>query len=515
MSVPGSEKPDGLSAANDGAGIPVHFRFLKKNSYSFSALAPVVPEADLTDEPRPGIMVYSIFTNQKEALFREVTEARRRSGKEGRPVYFIAGGPHPSGAPEDSADVFDAVVVGEGEETLPELIALVKREMAAGRLPDAEMLSGIRGIAFRKNGPGYESCSGTGNDCIRTERRPYADLDRFPCFCPDGMWRPLEISRGCPHGCRYCQTPRLFGRKMRHRSIPEIVKYAAYYDDLRFITSNAFAYGSNGLKAEPDRVESLLSSLSELSPSSDDCDRKRIFFGTFPSEVRPDFVSDELMDILVKYADNDSLSIGAQSGSDAILKEIGRGHTSEDVRIALDICFSHGITPIVDFITGFPTETAEDQEKTLELIDEICRRGGEVRAHYLTPLPGTPYENEIPAKVSPEVSEKLGKLALSGKLKGVWEDMSHVTKPSSPDLTGNIKRHRKIKTDPEKTETCPEKGRAEKTKNSLKKEAEQKNKKLSEKRDREENKKLFEKRQSRKNKKLSEKKGRAEKQKQV
>ncbi|MEZ5334950.1 MAG: radical SAM protein [Methanolobus sp.] len=44
---------------------------------------------------------------------------------------------------------------------------------------------------------------------------------------------PLEISRGCPFRCRYCQTPRLFGNKMRHRSIDSIVKYAKYYRDLR------------------------------------------------------------------------------------------------------------------------------------------------------------------------------------------------------------------------------------------------------------------------------------------
>ena len=49
---------------------------------------------------------------------------------------------------------------------------------------------------------------------------------------------------------------------------------------------------------------------------------KKIFFGTFPSEVRPEFVTDESAELVRKYCANDSLSLGAQSGSDRILKEI-------------------------------------------------------------------------------------------------------------------------------------------------------------------------------------------------
>ncbi|MCL2142162.1 MAG: TIGR04013 family B12-binding domain/radical SAM domain-containing protein, partial [Methanimicrococcus sp.] len=249
-----------------------------------------------------------------------------------------------------------------------------------------------------------------------TAARLPVNLDCYPCFSADNIWRPLEISRGCPHRCKFCQTPQLFGHQMRHRSVSEIVKYAAYYDDLRFISSNAFAYGSNGISAKPEKIKELLSSLSKL-------EGKRLFFGTFPSEVRPEFVTEELMDIVQTHCFNDSISIGAQSGSDVILKEISRGHTAADVYNAAEICFDTGMTPIVDFIIGFPGETLKDQSLTLDMIDWICKKGGEVRAHYLTPLPSTDYENVVPAKVHPEVSKKLGKLALGGRLKGVWENM--------------------------------------------------------------------------------------------
>ena len=113
--------------------------------------------------------------------------------------------------------------------------------------------------------------------------------------------------------------------------------------------------------------------------------------------------------------------MGAQSGSDRILKEIQRGHTVEDSISAVECCLKYKIIPTVDFIFGFPTETKDDQEKSLDMISWICRKGGIVRVHYLTPLPGTPYSFVVPAEVSDRVRSELGKLALEGKLTGYWE----------------------------------------------------------------------------------------------
>ena len=385
------------------AGLPIYFRYFKKNTYSYSALVPVLPNAAFSNKPENGIMLYSFFTNQKEDIFEEVGKARA----ELKNAFFIAGGPHPTGAAAETLDHFDVVVIGEGEETLPTLIKRILENEQNG-VDRKTGFEEIPGIAFKSDF----------GETVRTPAGPAVDLDKIPCFSPDSIWRPLEISRGCPHRCKFCQTPQMFGHKMRHRSVSEILKYAAYYDDLRFISSNAFAYGGNGVTQKTEKVKELLSNLSKIGD-------KRIYFGTFPSEVRPEFVTEEMIDLVGKYCSNDSLSIGAQSGSDAVLKEIGRGHSAEDVCNAAEVCRQADITPIVDFIIGFPSETLADQEKTLEMIDWLCRNGGEVRAHYLTPLPSTPYEKIVPSEVHPEISKKLGKLALSGKLKGTWEDMKN------------------------------------------------------------------------------------------
>ena len=146
-----------------------------------------------------------------------------------------------------------------------------------------------------------------------------------------------------------------------------------------------------------------------------------MYFGTFPSEVRPEFVTDELLEILKEHCANTSIHIGAQSGSDAVLSEAHRGHSRHDVEVALETCRAHSVTPVVDFIFGLPTEVAADQLQSLELVDSIVAMDGRARAHYFTPLPGTPYEDEEPSPVSNKVGKRLGKLARDGKVSGRWE----------------------------------------------------------------------------------------------
>lgn len=371
--------------ALDTSPAGIWFRWNKKNSYSIAALLPLVEGAGLADRPRDGIMLYSFATAQAEEVYREV------AGSKVKAVY-VAGGPHPSARPEEALRHFDYVVIGEGEETLPELIGVIR----GGGDPE-----GVRGIAYRQEG------------AIRiTPPREHVDLDLYPPFKPP-IFSPLEISRGCPWGCAYCQTPCLFGRRMRHRSIPVILRYARCYSDLRFTSPNALAYGSDGVHPRIDKVERLLAALSDLG--------KPIYFGTFPSEVRPDFVTEEAVELLARHCTNRTISIGGQSGSDRILKMVGRGHDVEAVRGACDLCLAAGLVPNVDLIVGLPRETAEDQKLTLAFAREVVGGGGRIRAHHFTPLPGTPLEGAEPAPMLVEVEKAMGELALRGVATGRWD----------------------------------------------------------------------------------------------
>lgn len=137
--------------------------------------------ADLAPGPRAGIMLYSFATPQAGEVYHEVNQAREA----GLDALFVAGGPHPSALPEEALEYFDYVVIGEGEETLPELIDAIETGRGA---------ASVRGIAYRR-----------GEEAIYTGDRPPVDLDCYPPF--SSILAPIEITRGCPWGCAYCQTP--------------------------------------------------------------------------------------------------------------------------------------------------------------------------------------------------------------------------------------------------------------------------------------------------------------------
>jgi B12-binding domain/radical SAM domain protein len=258
---------------------------------------------------------------------------------------------------------------------------------------------GVKGIAYKEGGK-----------VVFTGKRGEADLDKYPPFKPP-LFGPIEISRGCPWSCAYCQTPRLFGHRMRHRSVEAICKYDQFYEDKRLVSPNAFAYGSDGITPNEAAVELLLRSLSG-----------NIYFGTFPSEVRPEFVTPRMLELVNTYCANKELHLGGQSGSDRMLKAIHRGHTAARVLEAVELTHDSGLIPVVDFIFGMPGEREEDQRLTVDSIKAIIAEGGKVRAHYFMPLPGTELAGTKPEKLSPEIDKLLGKLALGGRLTGSWSN---------------------------------------------------------------------------------------------
>ncbi len=361
----------------------IHFRYFKPNMQSIAVLMPLIPGADLVPGPCDGIMLYSFATPQAPYIFREVCRSKTKS-------IFIAGGPHPSVRPEETLRYFDYVVIGEGEETLPELIRTLQK---------GEDVSSVRGMAFKNNG-----------SIVFTEKREDILLDNYPAFDPYLVHSSIEISRGCPFSCAYCSTPQLFGHRMRHRGIPGIARYAEFLRDVRFTSPNAFAYGSDGLHPHFEKIETLLKAMPH----------RNIFFGTFPSEVRPEFINDRLLELVLEHCANTTLSIGGQSGSQRILDMIHRGHTVEDIITGAEKCLQHGLTPVVDFIFGIPYETEDDQHDTLRLIRWLTGKGGKVHSHYFMALPGTALENPLPSSLSRQVDKTMGELALHGKATGIW-----------------------------------------------------------------------------------------------
>jgi B12-binding domain/radical SAM domain protein len=300
-------------------------------------------------------------------------------------VLWVAGGPHATAAPEETLQLgFDCVVQGEGEATFLDLMRTIVHGGDWTAVP---------GISFRD--PSGKTRS--------TGPRAAIDLDAFPPFplVRRRVVGPIEITRGCPFACGYCQTSHLMGRQLRHRSVEVIARFAGVIRqrglrDVRVVAPNAFSYGSHdGRTLNLPALELLLSTLRQTLGREG-----RLYFGTFPSEVRPEHVQDATLDLVKRYADNDNLILGAQSGSDRLLAHCGRAHTVADVFSAVSRTVSAGLKPHVDFIFGLPGETDEDLKQTIEVIRELVAMGSLIHAHTFMPLPQTRFANEPCGRIS-------------------------------------------------------------------------------------------------------------------
>jgi B12-binding domain/radical SAM domain protein len=212
---------------------------------------------------------------------------------------------------------------------------------------------------------------------------------------------------------------------MRHRSIDSIAKYAEVarscgMRDLRFLTPDAFAYGSDGKRPNLGQLEKMLRTVHEIYP------KDHLYLGSFPSEVRPDMVDKEAVDLIRRYAANDNLVIGAQSGSQRLLDLMHRGHSVGDVYEAVRIVTASGLTANVDLIFGLPGETAADITSTLRMIDDLTRLGARIHSHTFMPLAGTPLAKAPPGRVDRRTRAVLGRLASQGRQFGSWQHQEKI-----------------------------------------------------------------------------------------
>jgi B12-binding domain/radical SAM domain protein len=324
--------------------------------------------------------------------------------------FIVAGGPHPSARPAEVLGLgSDAVVVGEGEAALP---ALLER-LAAG-----ESTAGVPGVAsLAKDGR-----------LAQGPRPPWIELEAYPPLSvAHRRFGPIEITRGCPCACAFCQTSFLFGGRMRHRSVENATAWVRRamergYSYVRFVTPNAFAYQSedNGRTANLEAIERLLREMAAL------VGRERVYFGTFPSEVGPETVTPEAVSLVRRYCGNDNLIFGAQTGSDRLLQALGRPHTVDDVYRAATTIAAAGLTPVVDLIFGLPGEEPEDVVATLRLMEDLVDMGAILHTHTFMPLPGTPLEDAPPGRVDSALHPLLDRLASQGHQIGQWRKQEEI-----------------------------------------------------------------------------------------
>lgn len=281
-------------------------------------------------------------------------------------VPVIFGGVHVSIAPSELPAAADAGVIGEGEETLPELLS----GLGNGGFSN---LGEIKGLVFRRDGK-----------LVTTPPRPpVEDLDSLPPR--DLTLRKLRwgresravmvTSRGCPFKCRFCASSLFWNRARLHsaaRVLREMKEITA-----RFGTREILIY-DDFFTIDKRRVQEI-AGLKRADPAL--------------REIRLECLSrvdnfDAAMAALLKEMGVYRVSFGIESGSQRTLDYLKNKAVSLDqISRAVAEAKRGGLEAVGSFIIGSPYETEAEIRETLAFIKKLGLKS--VQISVATPFPGT------------------------------------------------------------------------------------------------------------------------------
>lgn len=238
-------------------------------------------------------------------------------------------------------------------------------------------------------------------------------LEQFPSVLPAKResayagW--VSVSVGCNNTCTFCIVPSLRGKEQDRRPGDILAEVQALVDqgvtEVTLLGQNVNAYGVNFVDPELERDRSAFSKLLRACGEIEGLERVR-FTSPHPAE----FTSD-VIDAMAETPNIcPQLHMPLQSGSDKVLKEMRRSYRSKKFLSILDEVRAKiphaSIT--TDIIVGFPGETEEDFQATLDVVKKA--RFTSAYTFQYSPRPGTPaaeYENQLPKEVVQERYERL------------------------------------------------------------------------------------------------------------
>lgn len=345
-----------LAAVLEKNGIAVKIIDLRPDpaeGHSLADLEAICAERILAQ--KPDLVGFTCLT----ADYNCIDRIARKLRTEGFGKTIIAGGHHPTFRPGDfftEPGIYNYVVLGEGEQTLLELIHCLK---AGGDT------SAVAGLAYRANGQLHRTAPRVLLEDIDSLPPPaYHMLDMGDYTRPTtGLIRHILISgvailttRGCPYNCTYCGNPSLWAthkykKVVRKRSVESVLDELElladkYRIDAFYIADDAFTIGEDrvrrfceGLIAR--RLDLLWACQTHVNLFTDDMARWMRSAGCLQVEF------------------------GVESGSDRVLREMKKRTDTARIRRAFETARRYGLRTLANVMINTPTETEQDLKKTV------------------------------------------------------------------------------------------------------------------------------------------------------
>ncbi len=232
---------------------------------------------------------------------------------------------------------------------------------------------------------------------------PAERVYEFDSIARDGEFKGMvTIIEGCDKRCTFCIVPATRGPE-RCRPLAEVVAEVRHLLDFGFREIELLGQTVNHWR-EPDGNLDFADLLDAVAPLPGL--RRLRFVTSFPRDFTP-----RMVDCLRRHANiSDYLHLPVQSGSDRVLRRMGRGYTVAEYLELLGSLRAARPTVAVstDLIVGFPGETEEDFQATLDLVEEA--RFSALFAFAYSRRPGTAalrLGDDLPAEVAAERLQRL------------------------------------------------------------------------------------------------------------
>jgi radical SAM superfamily enzyme YgiQ (UPF0313 family) len=357
----------------------LHYTLLKHGVNSFLLCLPNIKQRDAASvgnlkqfiaKLSPQLIGISLMSIE----FNDAAYLTQYLKKEFASITIVWGGIHPTIAPEMCLDYADYVCIGEGERTIVDMANAIKER---GDLTSINNLCYIKDNEAKRNPlyplidnldevPAYDLIPVNGflqdkaGAIVPIDQKVFKKYARYR-----GTTYSTISSRGCPFSCSYCcnnfLTHLYNSKKIRRRSIPSLISELE-----RCLSNNP---GIEYINFQDDCFMACSDEhLKNFCQEYKNKIRKPFIIRSIPIYINQDKIRS------LKDAGLAWISIGIQSGSDRVCKEVYKRKTSKiDVLRAANIINKFDVGVYYDVILDNPFETTADRIETIKVLMEIPR----------------------------------------------------------------------------------------------------------------------------------------------
>ena len=295
-------------------------------------------------------------------------------------IPIILGGEHISALPEFSLNTssIDYIVLGEGEETILELMNAIKNKSSVEK---------IEGIGYKIN-----------NEVVINTRRnrrrsvddiSYPDWDSFNVkgyhenrfvggMYSDGITIPILATRGCPYQCTYCSSPNMWSPLWIPRDPIRVVDEIEY--NVKKFGAKNFPFQDLTAIIKKDWVKAFCEELIK---------RDLNISWQLPSGTRSEAIDSEIA-FLLKKSGMSSMAYAPESGSDETRKMIKKQMRTDRLFDSIDATAKADLNLSVFLVIGFPHDLPKHLEENKNFVEQLAKHGvTDLSIGFYMALPGT------------------------------------------------------------------------------------------------------------------------------